>query len=106
MIEILNNIVLIISVIFTFAIGFLAAKRVVSQRFASVKIIKAQVVDKYKPNHVSKYPESMGSQNYVVVFEAKGKRMSFNVSEFSYGSYTLKQKGTLKYKGNRLISFK
>lgn len=74
-------------------------------RFAKAKKVKAQLVEKYVYNVVSKTNPNLKA--YTLVFETeKGKRLSFNVPEFSYGGYKLKKKGTLKYKGNMILEFK
>ena len=72
------------------------------KRFAPVKKVKAQLVEKYHYRPVSKHNTN---EVYVVVFETEGKKLSFNVSEFSYGGYNLKKKGTLKYKGDTILEF-
>lgn len=48
----------------------------------------------------------MQRESCVVVFKTKDKKLFFNVSEFLYGNYKIKQKGMLKYKGMKIISFK
>lgn len=73
------------------------------KRFAPVKKVKAQLVEKYHYTPVSKHNTS---EVYVVVFEAEGKKLSFNVPEFSYSGYKLKKKGTLRFKGDRILEFK
>lgn len=74
------------------------------KRFAKVKRIKAQLVEKYTYTPVSRYNPT---RVYVLVFETeKGKRLSFNVPEFSYGGYKVKKKGTLRYKGDMILEFK
>lgn len=80
--------------------------KLVRNKISPVKTVKAEVFDKYKPNVISKYPENLKSKSYIVVFKTKDKKLSFNVSEFSYGNYKINEKGTLKYKGNKIISFK
>ena len=80
--------------------------KVVVDRYATVKTVKAKVVDKYKPDIVSRYHGTFKQERYIVVFESKGKKLSFNVPEFSYGNYKINEKGTLKYKGTKIISFK
>ena len=80
--------------------------KLIRNKFSPVKTVKAEVYDKYKPNVVSKYPENWKSKSCVVVFKIKDKKLSFNVSEFSYGNYKINEKGTLKYKGAKIISFK
>ena len=74
-------------------------------RVAKVKKVKAQLVEKYVYNVVSR--TNPNAKRYTLVFETeKGKRLSFNVSEFSYGGYKEKKKGTLKYKGDMILEFK
>ena len=78
----------------------------VKGRISPVKSVKAEVSDKYIKNRVSAYPRSFHGDRYMVVFKTDSKKLSFSVSEFSYGSYRIGEKGTLKYKGDRIISFK
>ena len=85
---------------------FLIIVKLIRNKFAPVKTVKAEVFDKYRPNVVSKYPESWKSKSCVVVFKIEDKKLSFNVSEFSYGNYKINENGTLKYKGAKIISFK
>ena len=84
---------------------FLIIKKIIAGKFAPVKTAKAEVVDKYKEDMVSKMQGTFKRQRYVVIFKTKDKKLSFSVSEFSYGNYRIGEKGTLKYKGNRIISF-
>ncbi|MBO5733693.1 MAG: DUF2500 family protein, partial [Clostridia bacterium] len=67
--------------------------------------VKAKVIDKYKPEMVSKYHGTFKQERYIVVFATNNKKLSFNVSKFSYGNYKINEKGTLKYKGTKIISF-
>ena len=73
--------------------------------FAPVRTVKATVIDKHTLESFSKYSQDRTHVRYVVVFLAEGKKKSFYVSAFSYQGYHLKESGTLKYKGDRLISF-
>ena len=74
------------------------------KRLAKVKTVKAQLVEKYTYTPVSR--SNPNPKAYVLVFETeKGKKLSFNVPEFSYGGYKLK-KGTLKYKGDMILEFR
>lgn len=98
--EVLNDMV----PVFFLAIALLALMRIVKKSCAPVKSVKAELCEKYSYETVSQH--QVASRVYVLVFEADGKRLSFNVSEFSYGGYKVKKKGTLKYKGDRLISFR
>ena len=54
----------------------------------------------------SKYSGTGKHEKYVVVFSVDGKKKSFYVSQFSYNGYRVNEKGTLKYKGDKLIEFK
>ena len=79
--------------------------RFVKNRCAPVKTVKAVVIDKHKAETVSKYSGNGKNEKYVVVFSVDGKNKSFCVSQFSYNGYRVNEKGTLKYKGDRLIEF-
>ena len=78
----------------------------VKNRCAPIKTVKAVVVDKNKVETFSKYSGNGKSEKYVIVFSANGKKKSFYVSQFSYNGYRINEKGTLKYKGDKLIDFK
>ena len=80
--------------------------KVVKNRYAPVKTAKAVVIDKNKVETFSKYSGTGKSEKYVIVFSVDGKKKSFYVSQFSYNGYRVNEKGTLKYKGNKLIEFK
>ena len=80
--------------------------RVVKNRYAPVKTAKAVVIDKNKVETFSKYSGTGKSEKYVIVFSVDGKKKSFYVSQFSYNGYRVNEKGTLKYKGDKLIEFK
>ncbi|MBR5535808.1 MAG: DUF2500 family protein [Clostridia bacterium] len=90
-------------ILFMVLIGFYYWKMLGKSR--KVKSVKAQLVEKYTYTPVSRYnPNPIA---YVIVFETdKGKRLSFDVSEFSYKGYKVKKRGTLKYKGNMILEFK
>ena len=80
--------------------------KVVMNRYAPIKTVKAVVIDKNKVENFSKYSGTGKSEKYVIVFSIGGKKKSFYVSQFSYNSYRVNEKGTLKYKGDKLIDFK
>lgn len=103
MLENLSNII-IISLFW--GIWLLAAIRFLMKRVAPVRTVAAIVADKHKTESFSKYAGNGKHIKYVVVFSAGGKKLSFYVSEFSYGGYRKGEKGTLTYKGNRIIDFK
>ena len=81
-------------------------KKIIWNRIAPVKSVKAELIDKYKKDTVSRYPKTFRPERYIVVFKTDDKKLSFSVSEFSYNNYQIRKKGTLKYKGSNIISFK
>ena len=80
--------------------------KAVKNRCAPIKTVKAVVIDKNKVENFSKYSGTGKSEKYVIVFSVGGKKKSFYVSQFSYNGYRINEKGTLKYKGDKLIDFK
>ena len=80
--------------------------RSVKNRYAPIKSEKAVVVYKNKVETFSKYSGSGKRAKYVIVFSVDGKKKSFYVSQFSYNGYRIHEKGTLQYKGDKLIAFK
>ncbi len=81
--------------------------QIVRDKYARVKTIKAQVADKFKADKFTKiYGPAARTPQYYVVFQIDGKKKSFPVAEFSYDGYKIGQRGTLKYKGGRLVDFK
>ena len=79
--------------------------KTIKNKYASVKTVKAVVIDKHKIETFSKYSGNGKNEKYVVVFSVNGKKKSFYVSQFSYGGYKINEKGKLKYKGDNLIGF-
>lgn len=100
------NIINIILMMLFLVCWILIIRKIVVNRFSTVKTVKAKVIDKYKPDMVSKYHGTFKQERYTVVFEAEGEKLSFDVSEFSYENYKINEKGTLKYKGTKIISFR
>lgn len=101
----MSNIVNVIAIILFLLCWTLIIRKVIVSRYSPVKTVEAEVFDKYKSSTASKYPETLKRDPYIVVFATKGKKLSFVVSGFSHQSYKIKDKGTLKYKGNKMISF-
>ncbi len=73
---------------------------------APVRTEKAQIVERFVADGFSRVcsPLAKRPQYYVVFFNGKKKR-AFRVSEFTYGSYRVGRRGTLKYQGSRLLDF-
>ena len=80
--------------------------KAIKNRYAPIKTVKAIVVDKNKVETFSKYSGTGKNEKYVIVFSVGGKKKSFYVSQFSYNGYRVNERGTLKYKGDKLIDFK
>ena len=76
-----------------------------TDKYGKVKTVEATVLNKSKMKPFSKMGSAGAATRYYVVFQTNGKKMSFRVSEFSYNGYRIGEKGTLKYKGDRLIDF-
>lgn len=96
----------ILSILLFALCWFMIIKKLVWSKYAPVKTVKAEVFDKYKTDTVSRIQGTFKRERYIVVFATGDKKLSFNVPEFSYGNYKIKDKGTLKYKGNQIISFR
>lgn len=79
--------------------------RLLKNRFGTAKTVKATVVHKQTVEAFSKYSGNGMHTKYSVTFQIGDKRRSFYVSEFSYKGYKVKETGTLKYKGSRIIDF-
>ena len=90
-------------------IGVLALLRIlvrmIKNRYAPIRTVKAVVIDKHKVETFSKYSGNGKKEKYVVVFLVDGKKKSFYVSQFSFGGYRVRAKGILKYRGDKLIAF-
>lgn len=82
--------------------------RIFKDKFAKVTRIAATVVNKqHYEKHIYSKSEAPSSQmKYVVTFDTDMGEMHFEVTGFSYNGYRLNEKGTLTYKGTRLIDFK
>ena len=87
------------------AMGSIIA-RTIKNRYAPITVVEAVIIDKNKIESFSKYSGNGEAEKYVIVFSVNGKKKSFYVSQFSYNGYKVNEKGILKYKGNKLISFK
>ncbi len=76
--------------------------------FSKEKQEKAVVINKqsFDKQVYRKNQASFVRKEYVITFQCGKKKRHFSVSELSYGTYRMHEKGTLRYKGNRLIDFK
>lgn len=69
------------------------------------KTAKAVVQKKYVAQSFSKYAGNGVKEKHMIVFDIEGKTKSFQVSAFSYDGYHVKEKGTITYKGDKLLKF-
>lgn len=74
-------------------------------RFGKVKTVQAVVVHKQKVERKSYHTPSAQHTRYAVTFQIGEKRKSFYVSALSYQGYRKGERGTLTYRGDRLINF-
>ena len=79
--------------------------RILVNKLAPVKTVRAKVVDKGKEKVFSRAGAYGKTARYYVVFQAEGKKLSFYVGEFSCGGYRKGETGRLTYKGDRIIDF-
>ncbi len=88
------------------AIGIII--KIIADYFSKEKCIKATVLDKqnYDKRIYRKNQAPLTQKEYVITFLCGNKKKYFNVSELSFDNYKVNQKGTLKYKGNRIVDFK
>jgi len=102
--NIVNLIFALIGAIIVFGISI----KVIINIFSKEKSIKAIVVDKqsYDKQIYRKSHAPFTVKEYVITFRCGNKKKYFNVSELSYKNYRVNQKGTLNYKGSRIVDFK
>ncbi len=105
--ELFNNMVIVLSVLCICFVFFKLFYTRIKDRLAPTKTAKAKVVDKFVADDFSKiYGPAARRPQYFVVFSMDNQKRSFRVSEFSYNGYKINQRGTIKYKGTRLIDFR
>jgi len=104
--SLMSNIFNYLAVIFFVVCWGLIVFRFIKSRYARVRAVKAVITDKYKNKIVSRMQGTLKKESYIVVFDTGNKKLSFMVSEFSFANYRVGEKGTLTYKGDRLIDFK
>ena len=89
---------------FVILFAFVIAEKVV-YKFAKTKNVRAEVSSTYRTERVSYKGQGTRVECGVVFKTENGKKLSFRVSELSYRHYRKGEKGTLTYKGGRLIDF-
>lgn len=105
--ETVNKIIVLLAIACTLFLFGKIIYQILRNKYAKVKIVKAQVVDKFKADKFTKiYGSTARAPQYYVVFQMDNKKKAFRVAEFSYGGYRVGERGTLKYKGDKLVDFK
>ena len=79
--------------------------KAIRNKFAPIRTVPAVVLGKQTVHSFSKYTGNGRHEKYAVIFSIEGKKKSFYVSKFSYDGYKVNGKGTLTYKGDRIIRF-
>lgn len=107
MANIFNYLISIVFAVMSVVIAIGVIVRILRDRFSTEKSINAVVSDKqsYESHSYSKSGAHSSNKKYIVSFDTSKGVMHFEVSEYSYNGYRIKEKGILKYKGSRLISF-
>ena len=104
----IGNIVNYIFAIVAFVIFIGIIVRITLNILSKEKQTEAVISDKqsYEKIVYGKSHAPFTKKEYIITFNCGNKKRYFEVSEFSYKTYKVKQKGILRYKGNRLIDFK
>lgn len=101
-----NKVIILLAIACTLFLSGRIIYQVFKNKYAKVKSVKAQVVDKFKADKFTKiYASSARAPQYYVVFRIDKKKKAFRISEFSYGGYSVGESGTLVYKGDKLVDF-
>ena len=101
-----QDIFIMLAVVFTVIYTGFLIWRFLRGKYGPVKTVKAKVVSKYKLDTQTKIYGSLAKPaGYAVVFSINGKPRRFLVSEFSYNGYRKGETGTLRYRGDRIVSF-
>jgi len=104
-IELYQEIISIVTAIFIGVCSVLFIIKSMKNSYAEEITEEAEVIDKYITESIAKTKGVLTNKQYIVVFLTKKKRLYFQVSEFSYYNYEIKDKGKLTYKGNMIIGF-
>ncbi len=106
--NILGNIMIAISFLIGIIIVFGILYRILKNFISKKKTTDAVGIDKqsYKKQIYSKQQAPYTNTEYIITFLCGNKKKNFMVSELSYISYTVNQKGKLTYKGDKIINFK
>lgn len=101
----MDNPLTFLSIAFFAVIYSIIMARFFKSRFGKTVTVSATVVHKQKVEQKSFKAPLYTRVKYAVTFQIGNKRKSFYVSELSYRGYRKGEKGTLTYRGDRLINF-
>lgn len=101
--NIINSVFTIIGVIIIIGITI----RFFKEKHSRKNSIPATITNMQKYTHevFSKAQAPHTVSKYIITFSTEKKALSFEVSEMSYSQYKMYQKGTLTYKGSKIIDF-
>lgn len=97
----------IFGVVFLIAVIVLVVRVIFKDLFARTVTVRAKVVDKEANtyNRVSNLPTHGTTTDYVVAFYTGARTLRFKTSVFVFDSVNIGDEGTLKFNGDRIISF-
>ncbi len=105
--DIINSWMIILGVACICVVFIRIIYNLLKDKLAPIRTVKAQVVDKFIVDNFSKIYGSLAKKpQYFIVFAIGKRKRSFRVSEFSYGGYKVNEKGTLRYKGSKIVFFR
>lgn len=108
MANLFGNIVNFIFVLIGIVIIIGVIAKICFNYFSKEKEVRATVINKqsYDKQIYRKSQAPFTKKEYVITFQCRNKKRYIEVSELSYSNFRLNQKGTLRYKGSRLIDFR
>ena len=102
----MNNIINVVVIGIYVVCLFFSIKTLMLHFAKKQKKVSATVCDKFEGRAQNWHPGSFNPVRYTVVFSTAKGKLSFNVDPSSYVNYKVGKKGTLTYRGGRLINFK
>lgn len=83
------------------------AIRLVRDRYSRERREYGEVVNKqmFETEMIGKDRMPFKKRKCIISFMCGGRRLDFETPEFMYGEYSIGDKGTVVYKGSRLIEF-
>ncbi len=99
---IINMIFIILILVIFIGIGI----RILKNKLSAVKEIEAEVIKKECFTEMTiRHSLPTSRKRFIITFMCNGKKLAFDVSEFSYSNYRVGERGILKYRGNTILDF-